>query len=88
MTQEQIVRGMLQAFAEDRPDGDFQEGFLAALIVVATEVLGFDIEDIDVICANSAANCTLNELCQTKKKARLVELKVIDGSKPAPYTPT
>jgi hypothetical protein len=38
---EDYMRNALDSFAKDPPDTDFQEGYLAALMVFANEAMGF-----------------------------------------------
>lgn len=45
MTQEQIIRRMLQGFVDDPPDSEYQDGFLNAILSIAREVMGFDWND-------------------------------------------
>jgi len=42
MTQEHIVRRMIEGFLSDPPDTDYQWGFLAATIVIAHEIMGIE----------------------------------------------
>lgn len=79
---EQAMRVMLDLFAKDPPDSEYQEGFLAALVMVAVEVLGFKWNDPSVLAAERSPHMAQHE-ATTMAKVR-PKLTVIHGGNSAP----
>lgn len=80
MTQEQRIRRMLEGFVNDPPDTDYQQGFLAAVIVIGHEIMGIGFDepvmaDANALVAGSAPN--IREVCEETKRT----FSVIDGGK-------
>lgn len=71
---ETYMREALDGFANDPPDTDFQEGFLAALMVFANEAMGFAWNDPSLA---KCENLSTKVLEAVKRK----RFDVIDGDK-------
>lgn len=82
MTQEQIIRGMLAGFAADPPDSEHQQGFLAAVVVIANEVMGFDWNDPSIVAAETACVTPSQPVPAQAKRA----FHIIPGGKPGADT--
>jgi disulfide oxidoreductase YuzD len=80
MTQEQIMRRMLEGFVNDPPDSDYQQGFLAASLVIANEIMGIEWDDPLILAANDLIGAGHPDVKEIVKKARS-SLTVIDGGK-------
>ncbi len=81
MTQEQIIRQMLDGFASDPPDSEYQQGFMAAIAVIAVDVMGFEWNDPSVLNAEKVrGGDTVPDAQSTIKKAKA--FKVMLGGKP------
>jgi len=81
MTQEQLMRKMLESFVSDPPDSDYQKGFLAAGLVIANEIMGFEWNDPLLLKCNDLGNPDSPDMKETITKARAA-LTIIDGGKP------
>jgi hypothetical protein len=62
------IRTILQSFIGDPPDNDFQCGYLSAVLVIATEVIGIGVSDPVWIKASSL----LDESTKKRPQLRLV----------------
>lgn len=78
---ETYMRNALEAFVNDPPDNDFQDGYLEALIIFATDGLGIPSRDELIL---RAMNCTPNAIAFGDVGHPFVRrrFQVIDGGKP------
>jgi len=72
---------ILRGFVDDPPDTEFQEGFLAGMLVFANEVLGIRFDDplwqeADAILKKGAGEHSVAEAVEAVRK-----FTVIDGDK-------
>lgn len=79
MTQEQIIRSMMQGFIDDPPNSEFQRGFLAAVCLIANEVMGFEDNEPLLLKANGQYYASIQDAHATA--AKLSHLKLINGGK-------
>lgn len=71
-----IMREMLNGFIKDRPDSDFQIGFLEGLVVFAHEGLGMRMDDA---AFHEASDIAYASVLAPQLKRRTFQ--VIDGGK-------
>jgi hypothetical protein len=83
----ETVRRILAGFVSDPPDSDFQQGYLAAVLTIANEVLGIHATDplwaqADALLggANPAYVAAIREQAEKKR----APFTVIDGGKIIP----
>lgn len=83
MTQEKIIRMVLQGFVADPPDTEHHQGFLAGIIYVAQDIMGFGWDDPDILKAEAASDKGLPDVQSTIKTIKKDHaLKIIHGGKP------
>lgn len=86
MTQEDSIRGILAGFVKDPPDSEYQQGFLAAVIMIAHDVMGFAWTDPVLKQSEAICDGTLPAFQPTLKKAERAAFKVVPGGKPGETT--
>lgn len=84
MTQEQRMRRMIQGFLDDPPDTPSQQGFLAAALMIATEIMGIEWNDPLILSADELVKGKLPDVEGEITKAK-AKLTVIDGGRTEPH---
>ncbi len=79
MANEAPIRTLLRGFIDDPPDSDYQSGFLGAVIIIANEIMGIDVNDPLLVEANSILSA--NEQVQNEGASRRLKFVLLDGGK-------
>lgn len=80
MTPEKRIRRILEGFINDPPDTDYQQGFLAAVIVIGHEIMGISMREKLMQDADALVKSSAPDILEAFAKAKHT-FTVIDGGK-------